>query len=112
MTKPKAAARPQPVIPRKIRIGNKMYTIDIVETMMQQADMSRIFYDENRIAIGKKSNVTGKAFKKDALSNSFYHELVHGILYDMGEHHLNANERFVTEFANLLQKAIQSARFE
>jgi hypothetical protein len=111
MTKPKAATRPQPAIPRKIRIGNKMYTIDIVETMMRQADMSRIFYDDKRIMIGKKSNVTGKAFKKDALSNSFYHELVHGILYDMGDHHLNADEEFVTEFANRLQDALKSARF-
>jgi hypothetical protein len=112
MTKPKAATRPQPAIPRKIRIGNKMYTIDIVETMMRQADMSRIFYDDKRILIGKKSNVTGRKFKKDAVSNSFYHELVHGILYDMGDHMLNGDEKFVTEFANRLQKAMESARFE
>ena len=112
MTKPKAATRPQPAIPRKIRIGNKMYTIDIVETMMRQADMSRIFYDDKRIMIGKKSNVTGKAYKKKELDNSFYHELVHGILYDMGRHRLNADEEFVTEFANRLQDALKSARFE
>ena len=112
MTKPKTPTRPQPAIPRKIRVGNRMYTVDIVETMLREADMSRIHYENKMIVIGRRSNVTGKKYKKTDLSNSFYHELVHAILYDMDRHRLNADEEFVTEFANRLQDAIKSARFE
>jgi hypothetical protein len=45
------------------------------------------------------------------MTDTFWHELVHAILNDMGEDLLNNNEKFVTGFANRLTKAIQSARF-
>jgi len=45
------------------------------------------------------------------MTDTFWHELVHAILNDMGRNTLNADEQFVTGFANRLTKAIQSARF-
>jgi hypothetical protein len=45
------------------------------------------------------------------MQDTFWHELVHAILNDMGEHTLNKDEKFVTGFANRLTKAIKSARF-
>lgn len=99
-------------LPRKIRVGKKMYTIDILETMLQHGDMARVHYDKNRIEIGQRSNRTGRKFGRKQINDSFWHELVHAILYDMEAHTLNKNERFVTEFAKRLSKAIDSARFE
>ena len=99
-------------LPRKIRVGKKMYTIDILETMLQSGDMARVYYDRNRIEVGKKSPVTGRKYSRKEMNDSFWHELVHAILYDMDEHRLNKNERFVTEFAHRLSEAIDSARFE
>jgi len=99
-------------LPRSIRVGKKRYSIDVVETMMQRGGMARVHYDENRIEIGKRSNKTGRKFGKKEMNDSFWHELVHAILYDMDAHRLNKNEQFVTEFANRLSKAIDSARFE
>lgn len=107
-----AKLKPMGTLPRKIRVGKKMYTIDIVETMLHFGDMSRIHYEESNIKIGKKSNVTGKKFNKADLNNSFWHELVHAILHDMGQHTLNRDEDFVTEFADRLHTAIDSARFK
>lgn len=100
------------VLPRKIRIGKQQYTIDIVETMLNKTDMARVFYDKRQIQIGKRSGMTGRRYERKEMNDSFWHELVHAILYDMDEHALNKNEKFVTAFANRLSEAIDSARFE
>jgi|VirMetMinimDraft_7_1064189.scaffolds.fasta_scaffold08414_2 hypothetical protein len=107
----KAKTKAQPVIPRKIKVGRKQYSIDVVESMIERGHMAKVYYDDSKIKIGKCSNVTGKAFSDVAVQDSFWHEITHAILYDMGRHRLNADEKFVTEFANRLTAAINSARF-
>jgi hypothetical protein len=99
-------------LPRRIRIGKNQYTIDIVETMLNSGGMARVFYDKRQIQIAKKSNKTGRRYARNEMHDSFWHELVHAILFDMDEHKLNGNEKFVTEFAHRLSEAIDSARFE
>lgn len=98
-------------IPKRIRVGTKQYSIDIVETMLRKRDMARIHYDHNRIELGQFSNVTGKQFASETVQENFWHEVTHAILHDMGEHKLNSNERFVTAFATRLARAIRTARF-
>lgn len=103
--------RNKPPIPRRVRVGNKQYSIDIVETMLRKRDMGRIHYDHNRIELGEFSNVTGRRFRPEIVQENFWHEVVHAILHDMAEHKLNSNERFVQEFAKRLTQVINSARF-
>lgn len=98
-------------LPRKVRVGNKHYSVEIVETMAQRGRMGGVNYAAKRITIGQSSNLTGKAYKPEAVADTFWHELTHAILADMGMHNLNNNEQFVTGFANRLTKAIQTARF-
>jgi hypothetical protein len=98
-------------IPRKIRVGKKQYSIDVVETLIQRGLMGTIRYDDKQIQIGKQSNKTGRKFTSDEINESFWHELVHAILYDMDEHKLNRNEAFVTAFAKRLSEAVDSAAF-
>jgi predicted heme/steroid binding protein len=43
------------------------------------------------------------------VDDTFWHELTHAILYDMG-HDLSSNERFVSAFANRLCDAVNSAK--
>lgn len=43
--------------------------------------------------------------------NSFFHELVHTILNNMGEFELNANEKFVCSFAGFLTEAMTTADY-
>lgn len=102
----------KPEIPRSIRVGKKRYSIDVVETMLQRGDMARVHYERKKIEVGQRSNKTGRKFSEAQMQESFWHELVHAILYDMDEHRLNRNERFVTEFAKRISEAITSARFE
>ena len=103
--------RKQPPLPSSVRVGGRRYSIDVIETMLSRGEMARIEYENGKIRIGKRSNVTGKPYSSAQLSESFFHELVHAILYDMNEHKLNKNEAFVTEFAKRLSKAIRSRRF-
>ena len=98
-------------IPRRIRVGAKQYSIDIVETMLRKRDMGRIHYDQRRIELGKTSNVTGRRFASETMQENFWHEMVHAILHDMGRDNLNRDEKFVQDFAKRLTQAINSARF-
>lgn len=97
--------------PRRMRVGDKMYSVEIVESMLRKGSMGRVNYGDKLIELGCKSNVTGRAYKPCEIRNSFWHELTHAILEDMGKHSLNADEKFVTEFSNRLAKAIDTAKF-
>jgi len=99
-------------LPTKIRVGGRWYSVEVVEAMLDKRDMGRVHYDEQRIQLGRTSNITGKPFKPEQITDTFWHEVVHTILKDMGEHRLNANEAFVTKFANRLTEAINTAKFE
>ena len=103
--------RQPPPLPSSVRVGGRRYSIDVIETMLNKGEMARIEYAAGKIKVGRRSNVTGKRYSQAELKESFFHELVHAILYDMNEHRLNKNEEFVTEFAKRLSKAISSRRF-
>ena len=98
-------------IPKTIRVGKKRYSIEVVEALLQRRVMGTIDHDKQLIQIGRRSNYTGRAYTKAMMTDTFWHELVHAILNDMGEDSLNKDEKFVTAFANRLTQAIQSARF-
>ena len=99
-------------LPTKIRVGRRWYSVEVVEAMLDKRDMGRVHYHEQRIQLGRTSNITGKPFKPEQITDTFWHEVVHTILRDMGEHRLNSNEAFVTKFANRLTESINTARFE
>lgn len=100
-----------PPIPRRIKIGKKMYSIDIVESMYRRREMGRTTYGACNIQIGKTSNTTGRKYSDLQMSETFWHELVHAILYEM-DSPLHADEKFVDRFAMHLARAIQSAKFK
>jgi len=99
------------VLPRLIRVGNKRYSIEVIEALLDKQKVGRIQYDEQRIQIGTRNGNTNRKLPASEIRDSFWHELVHAILYDMGRHNLNRDEAFVIAFASRLSKAIDSARF-
>jgi hypothetical protein len=98
-------------IPRKMRVGSRTYSVEVVEAMIEKNLMGRTYSPDRNIKIGLKSNSTGRVYRPSEVHDTFWHEVVHAILHDMGEDALNRNERFVTRFANRLTKAIETARF-
>jgi hypothetical protein len=101
----------QPLIPRLIRVGNKRYSVEVIEALLDKQKVGRIQYDEQRIQIGLRNGDTSRKLPAAEIRDSFWHELTHAILYDMGRHNLNRDEAFVIGFASRLSKAIDSARF-
>lgn len=98
-------------LPKKIKVGDRWYSVEIVETMERRAQMGCVYYSMGEIEIAMRSNLTNKPYSDDEVSDTFWHELTHAILYDMGSH-LYKNEKFVTRFANRLATAIKSAKFK
>ena len=97
-------------LPKKLKVGDRWYSVEIVETMQRRAQMGCVYYGTGEIEVAVKSNTTNKPYTKAEVSDTFWHELTHAILYDMGST-LYKNEKFVTRFANRLSKAINTARF-
>lgn len=97
-------------LPKKVRVGNRWYSVDVVESMRNKSEMGRVHYDRRTIELAKRTH-HGVPFRLSALEDTFWHELTHAILHSMGEHDLNNRESFVEEFANRLSAAIRTARF-
>ena len=88
-------------LPKKVKVGDRWYSVEIVETMERRAQMGYVYYGTGLIEVAKRSNVTDRPYSKEEVSDTFWHELTHAILYDMGSS-LHSNEKFVTRFANRL----------
>ena len=97
-------------LPRKIKVGDNWYSVDIAETMKERLYMGEVHYAKRTITLARKS-YRGIPFKLSALHETFWHELTHAILESMDRTELNNDEHFVEEFSNRLAKAIQTARF-
>lgn len=98
-------------IPKRIRVGEKSYSIEVVEAMLDKRLAGEINYHERLIQVGMRNGRTGRLFNPNFVHDTFWHELVHAILDDMDEDKLNRNEKFVTAFAARLAKAVRTARF-
>ena len=97
-------------IPRRMRVGRKMYSVEVVEALIDKNCMGRVHYGDRRIQIASHRSPGRKIAGAD-VRDSFWHETVHAILHDMGRDNLNRDEAFVIGFASRLSKAIDSARF-
>jgi hypothetical protein len=86
--------------PRRLRVGKRWYSVEIVEAMANKHEIGRVHYNTRTIELARKT--------KD---ETFWHELTHAILHDLGEHRLNARESFVEEFSARLAAAVKTARF-
>ena len=100
----------QLTLPKKIKIGENWYSVDVAESMRERSMMGEVHYGKRSITLARKS-YHGIPLKLSALHETFWHELTHAILENMGRTQLNNDETFVEEFSSRLAKAIQSARF-
>jgi hypothetical protein len=97
-------------IPKLLRIGEKKYSVEVVEAMLEKSWQGSVAYGPQRIKIARTSNVSGRPFADHEMQTTFWHEITHAILYDM-DNSLYKNEKFVTEFSTRLAQAIKTARF-
>ncbi len=87
-------------IPEKITLAGITITVDRTAEMPEGC-IGKADYQNQKIYINDKfagANLT---------EQTYYHELVHWILFVMGEEELKKNERFVDLFSHFLYQAVQ-----
>jgi hypothetical protein len=94
------------LLPKTISVGKSLYKINQPKALA--TGLGRIDF------VKKEIDVTTHAgeylLAAGERSDTFWHEMTHAILNDMG-HDLACNEKFVTAFARRLNDAILSAEF-
>ena len=96
-------------IPKRVTVGSTKYKVLVNDSELEEDAMGSINFGLKIILIRTQFD-DGKRIAKEEVSNSFWHEITHAVLFDMG-HELYNNEVFVRSFANKLSDAIDSARF-
>ena len=96
-------------IPKQVTVGKKTYKIARPHTVQDPASYGRTYFDDKLIELAVYDKF-GNKYSTEEVDDTFWHELTHAILYDMG-HSLWDNEVFVTAFANRLTDAVNSAKF-
>lgn len=97
------------LIPKSFELGGRTYTVTVLPTMGKRGVMGATYFKSARIEIGKRSKITGTAYKQEDVDNTFWHELTHAILNDMGSS-LDRDEAFVTAFADRLAQSVSTAK--
>ena len=96
-------------IPNRVTVGRTKYKVLVNSEELEEDAMGAINFGLKIILIRTQFD-DGKRVAKEEISNSFWHEMTHAVLFDMG-HELYNNEVFVRSFANKLSDAIDSAKF-
>ena len=97
-------------IPKRITVCRTKYDVVMCGRMPQKGAMGGVFYNGKLIKIGTRSSYDNRRFKQEEITDTFWHEVTHAILKDMNNK-LEADEKFVTAFANRLTKVITKAEF-
>lgn len=95
-------------LPTKIKVGKKKYKVDVERSLASMGLRGKIDYGKKRIAIGEYG--WGYKYTPREMYATFWHELTHAILEDMGSK-LEKDEKFVDAFSTRLTDAILSAKF-
>lgn len=95
-------------LPKSIRVGSKRYVVATSDSGGK--NLGFIDYDDRCVFVSTRNPKTGKLRTERQQAYSFWHEMTHAILKDMG-HKLEANEEFVDAFAIRLNDAIHNAKF-
>jgi hypothetical protein len=100
-------------MPKSVMVGETEIVVQQPDGLKLDKDVCRGAYyrSDSKIIVAKGNPERDVIYDADERANTFWHELTHVILQDMGERRLNANEKFVSAFADRLHQAIKTARF-
>lgn len=96
-------------IPVSMQIGEHKYGIHVVKYMKRKGGMGVTYYGNKCISVATHSNRSRESFAAPDFNETFWHELTHAVLFEMGNP-LYKHEVFVTRFAKHLSRAISTAK--
>jgi len=97
------------LIPELFNVGGQPYEVRKVERC-ENNSVGISSYFGGYVEIADKFNKDVKQ-SEGAKVNTYFHELTHVILDNMGEKELSENERFVCSFAGFLTEAMTTADY-
>lgn len=100
-------------IPLSFKVGMRRYKIVEAHSIKSARGMSlmgQVNYENCTVTIATHNAKSNRKYNKGEIANSFLHEMVHAILFDMN-HRLNTDERFVCDFSDRLQEALESFKY-
>jgi len=100
-------------IPKSVKVGKTTIPVKQFYAVKVGRKPVRGCYQwvDKEIRISNRTWCGSYKYSASEKSNTFWHELTHAILHNMGEDKLNHNEKFVSDFADRLDQAIKTARF-
>jgi len=96
-------------IPKEFKLGKKTYTVSLVRHTAPRGTMGKVHYEAGIVHVATNSSISDRSFKTEEVADTFWHEVTHAILRDMGHRQWN-DEKFVTAFANRLTQVITTAK--
>lgn len=97
-------------IPTSFKLMGKTYTIEYMPRLNFSENAVGMAYHRTR-RIGLQTGSPEYPRDVEANEQTFLHELTHHILFAMGEHKLNDNEKFVDMFAGFLHQALTTMEY-
>lgn len=97
-------------IPISMQVGDHKYGIHTRTYMPRKGAMGVTYYGNKCISVATHSNKSRTQFAPPDFNETFWHELTHAVLFEMGSP-LYKDEKFVTNFSHILSKAINTAEF-
>ena len=96
------------MIPHSFKLGDKNWSVHRVFAVEGKNKVGKVFYDLHAIQIATHRKKQPRS--DEAKAETFWHEVTHAILRDMGCHGLAGNEAFVTAFSTRLNQVVHTAR--
>ena len=100
-------------IPLAFKVGGKRYKVieaDSLKSAGGRSLMGQLERHKQLVTVATHNARTNRKYDKGEIANSFLHEMVHAILFDM-DHKLATDECFVTNFADRLQEALETFKY-
>ena len=96
-------------IPISFKLDRRPYAVSLVRHTKPLGTMGTVYYDLRRIEIATHSSRDDRRYSRKEMADTFWHEVTHAILRDMG-HSLFRNEKFVIGFSKRLTEVVTTAR--
>jgi ATP adenylyltransferase/5',5'''-P-1,P-4-tetraphosphate phosphorylase II len=87
------------MIPEEFTVGYKTYKVEKVTILTNNGQQVFGLFEPMINTISLATQVDGVKVSDNDMLAAFYHELIHAILYNMGELELNEDERFTEGFS-------------
>jgi hypothetical protein len=90
----------------KLKIGNTEYKLKVVKSFEDETYIGLIEYADKVITLSKYGGISKRRLHPSAITETFWHEVTHGILKDMRSK-LHNNEAFVENFSVRLTQVLK-----